>query len=58
VAILDGKTVSLTGGTGTLSDTLVKIALEEHEPTVIGVLSRGELLQIQIERRFKALDLG
>jgi UDP-N-acetylglucosamine 4,6-dehydratase len=50
---LSGKTVLVTGGTGSFGQKFTEIALREHQPRAIRILSRGELLQIQMEDRFR-----
>ena len=49
VEVLTGNTILLTGGTGTFGNIFAKIAREEHEPTVVRVFSRGELLGMSAE---------
>ena len=52
MSVLDGKTILLTGGTGSFGNAFTRIALEEHNPKVIRIFSRGEVLQTEMERRF------
>ena len=49
----DGKSILITGGTGSLGNRLVKKLLEEHKPQRIIVLSRDELKQHEMSLRFK-----
>ncbi len=49
---LDGKTLLITGGTGSFGTEFCKIALKEHSPKAIRVFSRGELLQLQMASKF------
>ncbi len=49
----DGKSILITGGTGSLGNRLVKKLLEEHSPKKIIVLSRDELKQHEMALRFK-----
>jgi len=49
---LQNKAILLTGGTGSFGQRFTEIALKEHNPRVIRVFSRGELLQIEMQRRF------
>jgi len=44
----DGKEILITGGTGSLGKTLVKLLLTEHRPKGIRVFSRDELKQWQM----------
>ena len=52
MSILDGKTVLLTGGTGSFGTEFCRVALGKHKPRAIRVFSRGELLQVQMEQDF------
>ena len=52
MSILDGKTVLLTGGTGSFGTEFCRVALAEHKPRAIRVFSRGEAAQERMERRF------
>ena len=49
---LADKVILLTGGTGSFGQKFAEIALQEHSPKVIRVLSRGELLQQEMRQRF------
>jgi len=49
---LAGKTLLVTGGTGSFGRKFTEIALVEHTPKTIRVFSRGELLQMQMCRQF------
>jgi len=49
---LKNKVILLTGGTGSFGQKFTEIVLKEHEPRVIRVFSRGELLQQQMRQRF------
>jgi UDP-N-acetylglucosamine 4,6-dehydratase len=49
---LTGKTLLITGGTGSFGQKFTEIALRDHHPKAIRIFSRGELLQIQMEKRF------
>jgi UDP-N-acetylglucosamine 4,6-dehydratase len=50
---LDGKTILLTGGTGSFGQKFVELALQEAEPASIRVYSRGEHRQLEMQQRFK-----
>jgi UDP-N-acetylglucosamine 4,6-dehydratase len=50
---LTGKSVLITGGTGSLGKRLVKKLLAEHRPKKIIILSRDELKQHEMAIRFK-----
>jgi UDP-N-acetylglucosamine 4,6-dehydratase len=47
-----GKTVLVTGGTGSFGTRLIEILLESHEPKAVRVFSRDELKQSELQRRF------
>lgn len=49
---LSGKTILITGGTGSFGRKFAEIALREHSPKAIRIFSRGELLQMQMRRQF------
>ena len=49
---LENKVTLLTGGTGSFGQKFTEIALREHNPKVIRIFSRGELLQQQMQQRF------
>ncbi len=53
---LQGKVVLLTGGTGSFGQDFVEIALKHFEPKVIRIFSRGELLQYEMQQKFKGED--
>ena len=52
MGILDGKTILVTGGTGSFGTRFVETVLEQHEPAAVRVYSRDELKQSQLQRRF------
>jgi len=49
---LQGKTILITGGTGSFGSKLVEVLLESHDPAAIRIFSRDELKQSQLRRRF------
>lgn len=49
---LADKTILVTGGTGSFGQKFAEIVLREHNPKVIRIFSRGELLQEQMRQRF------
>ncbi len=49
---LENKVILLTGGTGSFGKKFVKIVLKEHNPKVIRIFSRGELLQQEMRKKF------
>jgi UDP-N-acetylglucosamine 4,6-dehydratase len=53
---LEGKTVLVTGGTGSFGTKLVEMLLEQHDPEAIRIFSRDELKQSELRRRFADSD--
>jgi UDP-N-acetylglucosamine 4,6-dehydratase len=53
-AVLDlqGKTILITGGTGSFGTKLLAALLESHEPEAVRIYSRDELKQSELRRRF------
>jgi UDP-N-acetylglucosamine 4,6-dehydratase len=49
---LQGKTILVTGGTGSFGTKLLEVLLARHEPEAIRVYSRDELKQSELRRRF------
>jgi UDP-N-acetylglucosamine 4,6-dehydratase/5-epimerase len=49
----DGKTILVTGGTGSFGQKFTEVLLKESNPSSVRIFSRGELLQVQMEQRFK-----
>ena len=49
---LDGKTILITGGTGSFGTKFTETVLREHNPKAIRIISRGELLQLQMRQLF------
>lgn len=49
---LTNKVILITGGTGSFGQKFTEIALKEHNPKVIRIFSRGELLQQQMRQKF------
>ena len=45
MTVLNDKVILVTGGTGSFGQKFTEVALCEHNPKVIRVYSRGELLQ-------------
>jgi len=50
---LSGKTILVTGGTGSFGQKFTEIALRDHSPKALRIFSRGELLQIKMGERFR-----
>jgi UDP-N-acetylglucosamine 4,6-dehydratase len=53
VAILDGKTLLITGGTGSFGRAFIKTTLQEHNPKSVRIYSRGEFMQMEVRNYFR-----
>ena len=49
---LNGKTIFITGGTGSFGKACIETLLAEHDPRVIRVFSRDELKQSEMQARY------
>ncbi|MEA2195328.1 MAG: UDP-N-acetylglucosamine 4,6-dehydratase/5-epimerase [Solirubrobacteraceae bacterium] len=47
---LSGKTILITGGTGSFGKAFIKRVLAEHDPAAVRVFSRDELKQSELQR--------
>lgn len=54
--IFEGKTILLTGGTGSFGNKFVELVLKEFNPKSIRIYSRGELKQIEMATKFENPD--
>ena len=52
--MLDGKTVLITGGTGSFGQKFIEVVSERYQPKRLIVFSRDELKQYQVQERFPA----
>lgn len=52
MSAVDGKTILITGGTGSFGKSCVKKLLSEHKPKAVRVFSRDELKQWEMRREF------
>lgn len=52
MSYLEEKTILLTGGTGSFGKKFAEIVLREHNPKVIRIFSRGELMQQEMREQF------
>lgn len=52
--IIYGKTILITGGTGSFGNAFVSKLLTKYKPKVIRVYSRDELKQLQMKKKFKS----
>ncbi|MBT3661117.1 MAG: UDP-N-acetylglucosamine 4,6-dehydratase (inverting) [Rhodospirillaceae bacterium] len=50
--ILDGKSILITGGTGSFGQRFVQTALENHKPKRLAIYSRDELKQYEMQQKF------
>ena len=50
--MFDGKTIFISGATGSWGQTLTRMLLEHYDPAQIICFSRGELQQVLMQRRF------
>lgn len=50
--MFEEKTILVTGGTGSFGQKFVETVLNEHNPKSIRILSRGEVLQMEMKDRF------
>lgn len=50
MSILDGKSVLITGGTGSFGKRFVKTVLGQHKPRRLAILSRDELKQFEMQQ--------
>lgn len=53
MSILDGKSVLVTGATGSFGKRFIKTILEQHNPRRLAVFSRDELKQFEMQQVFK-----
>lgn len=53
MAILDGKTLLITGGTGSFGRAFIKTVLHEHNPKSVRIYSRGEFMQMEVRNHFR-----
>ncbi|MBI5227906.1 UDP-N-acetylglucosamine 4,6-dehydratase (inverting) [Candidatus Micrarchaeota archaeon] len=49
--MFEGKTILITGGTGSFGQKFTQVLLKEYNPKAIRIYSRGELKQVEMERR-------
>ncbi len=52
MSILKGKTILVTGGTGSFGKKFTELALKEHDPKAIRIFSRDELKQYEMDQCF------
>jgi UDP-N-acetylglucosamine 4,6-dehydratase (inverting) len=55
-SFLKGKTILVTGGTGSFGQAFTEILLREHDPYSVRIYSRGELNQMIMAERFNDED--
>ena len=52
MSILRGKSILITGGTGSFGKAFIEFALENLDPRRIAVFSRDELKQYEVRQKF------
>src|ERR1044072_1115977 len=52
IMTLSGRTVLITGGTGSFGQMFVRTVLRDHDPARVIVYSRDELKQYEMRQRF------
>lgn len=52
MSVIEGKTILITGGTGSFGKKFVEIVLREHHPQKVIVFSRDELKQFEMAHQF------
>ncbi len=52
MSAVDGKTILITGGTGSFGKTCIKKLLSENKPKTVRIFSRDELKQWEMQREF------
>lgn len=54
--LLDGKTILVTGGTGSFGKKFVRMTLTKHSPKKLIILSRDEMKQWDMQKEFAPFD--
>ncbi len=54
--MLNGKTILLTGGTGSFGQKFVELVCERYQPTRLIIFSRDELKQYELQQQFSKRD--
>ena len=49
---INGKTILITGGTGSFGQKFVEIILKEHNPRSVRIYDNRELAEVEMERKF------
>ena len=52
-SFLKGKTILITGGTGSWGNQLIKRLLDSYDPREVRIYSRGEHRQVEVRRYFQ-----
>jgi len=55
-SLLDGKTILVTGGTGSFGKKFIRMTLAKHSPKKLIILSRDEMKQWDMQKEFAPLD--
>jgi len=51
--MLNGKTILITGGTGSFGQKFTEVILKQYRPKAVRIFSRDELKQWEMEKKFK-----
>lgn len=54
--ILKDKIILITGGTGTIGESLISLILEKHSPKIIRIFSRDETKQFYLEKKLEKFN--
>ena len=57
MSILDGKSVLVTGATGSFGKRFIKHVIEKHDPARLVIFSRDELKQFEMQQWLKSPKL-
>jgi len=56
--IFDGKSILITGGTGSFGKKCVEVLVRDYSPERVIVFSRDELKQVEMAARYETLVCG
>lgn len=54
--LMDGKTILVTGGTGSFGKKFIRMTLAKYSPKKLIILSRDEMKQWDMQKEFAGLD--
>jgi FlaA1/EpsC-like NDP-sugar epimerase len=55
--VFEGKSILITGGTGSFGQRLTQTLLEQHKPRRIAIYSRDELKQYEMAQKFSSPEM-